>query len=212
MSEESESEERIDIMTLGNQGVGKTNFILRYTENIYQETYLNTIGIDFKTKNIIINENQYKLFFYDTAGQEKFKSISLNIVKNTQGIILMYDITDKSSFLAIPDWIESIREIKEKNFPMILCGNKIDLEDKRIVSKEEGKKLADEYQIEFFETSNKDEININEAGICIVNKILDKRSKDNLSVEVNRSNSTSKLSSRTTRTEQAEDSMKCCRS
>jgi GTPase SAR1 family protein len=92
----------------------------------------------------------------------------------------MYDITDKSSFDSIPDWIGSIKEVKGNDFPMILLGNKIDKEDERVVSQEEGKKLADKYKIEFFETSNKNGTNIDEAGLAIVNKILDKERSNSL--------------------------------
>ena len=180
MYEDDESEERIKINTLGNNIVGKTSFTIKYTDNIYQDVYLSTIGIDFKIKNININSHHYKLFFYDTTGQEKHRSMTLNMLKKVQGIILMYDITDKSSFDAIPDWIGSIQEVKGTDFPMILLGNKIDKENERVVSKEEGKNLADKYKIEFFETSNKDGTNIDEAGLTIVNKILAKSQNNSL--------------------------------
>ena len=180
MSEYDEGEERIKILALGSQGVGKTCFIIKYTENHFEETYLSTIGIDFKIKNININGRQYKLIFYDTMGQEKHRALALNIIKKANGIILMYDIINKLSFDSIPKWIESIREIKGDNFPMILCGNKKDLENQRKVSTQKGEELANEYNIEFFEISNKDGINVDEAGLCIVNKILEKKSRDSL--------------------------------
>ena len=147
---ENENEERINIMTLGNTEVGKSCFILRFTDNIFQEIYLATVGIDFKIKTETINNKQYKLFLYDTTGQEKYKSIALNIIKNAQGIILMYDITDRKSFESIPDWIKSVKDAKGSNFPMILLGNKLDKEDVRVIKEEEGKELADEYKIKFF--------------------------------------------------------------
>ena len=191
--EDAESEERINIMTLGSMTVGKSSFILKYTENNFQEIYLATVGIDFKVKTLIIKDKQYKLFFYDTTGQEKYKSISLNVIKTAHGVVLMYDITNKSSFESIPDWISSIKEAKGDNFPMILLGNKKDLEKERQISIKEGEQLADENDIEFFETSNKEGTNINEAGLCIVNKILDKRKKDIL--DYNSSQTSTKLRS-----------------
>ena len=130
-------------MTLGNSEVGKTCYILKYTENVFQELYLTTVGIDFKIKTETINNKQYKLFLYDTTGQEKYKSIALNIIRNAQGIILMYDITNKKSFESIPEWIKSIRDSKGENFPMILLGNKLDKEDIRVISEKEGKELAE---------------------------------------------------------------------
>ena len=208
MSEESESEERINIMTLGNSTVGKSSFIVRFTENQFQETYLATVGIDFKVKTVTIKEKNYKLFFYDTTGQEKYKSISLNIIKNAHGIILMYDVTNRASFESIPDWIKSVKDAKGENFPMIILGNKMDMENKRIVKEEEGKQIADEYNINFFETSNLNGINVQEAGLGIVKKILDKREKENTDNTDYNSNSTSKLSSR--RNTKVENKKKCC--
>ena len=119
----------------------------------------------------------------------------------------MYDITDKSSFEVIPDWIESIQESKGSDFPLILLGNKLDKEDERKVSKEEGKNLADKYKIEFFETSNKNGTNINEAGLAIVNTILN-RAKENSLVEHKRIDSPrpSKLS----KNSKQKNSKKCC--
>ena len=102
--------------------------------------------------------------FYDTAGEEKYKSIPKNHIKNVQGIILMYDITNKKSFDSIIDWISDVKEIKGENFPMILIGNKIDLNESREVTEEMGNELAEKNQIEFFETSNKDGTNIQEAA------------------------------------------------
>ena len=145
-------EEKINIILLGNSEVGKTSFILRYTEDFFQPIYLTTIGIDFKVKNITFSNNKsYKLFFYDTTGQEKYKSISLNLIKNSDGILLMYDITKKKSFESITNWMESIKDIKEESFPIVLVGNKTDLKDKREVQKEEGKEIATKYGIDFFE-------------------------------------------------------------
>ena len=164
--------ESINIMTLGNTAVGKTSFIIKYTEDTFQEVYLSTIGIDFKVKTVTIKDKQYKLFFYDTTGQERFRSLSFNIIKNAHGIILMYDITNKSSFNSIPEWIKNIKESKGEDFPMILCGNKIDKEDERVITREESEELSNEYVIDFFEISNKNGINIEKAVLSLVKKIL----------------------------------------
>jgi len=183
-----ENERRINLMILGNSKVGKTCFILRYTDNIFQEVYLSTIGIDFKTKTETVNNKQYKIYLYDTTGQEKYKSIALNIIKNAQGIILMYDITDRESFESIPEWIKSIKDAKGNNFPMILLGNKLDKEDVRVIKEKEGKELADEYKIKFFETSNKTGINIQEAGMALVNEILKINNLENRESKLSKSN------------------------
>ena len=203
---ENENEERINIMTLGNTEVGKSCFILRFTDNIFQEIYLATVGIDFKIKTETINNKQYKLFLYDTTGQEKYKSIALNIIKNAQGIILMYDITDRKSFESIPDWIKSVKDAKGSNFPMVLLGNKLDKEDVRVIKEKEGKELADEYKIKFFETSNKTGINIQEAGMALVNEILKINNLENR--ENTMSNNNTRLSIKNA--EVKKGSKRCC--
>ena len=203
---ENENEERINIMTLGNTEVGKSCFILRFTDNIFQEIYLATVGIDFKTKTETVNNKQYKIYLYDTTGQEKYKSIALNIIKNAQGIILMYDITDRKSFESIPDWIKSVKDAKGSNFPMILLGNKLDKEDVRVIKEKEGKELADEYKIKFFETSNKTGTNIQEAGMALVNEILKINNLENRESKLSKSNTI--LSKKSVKLKN--DSKRCC--
>ena len=164
--------EKMNIMTLGNGAVGKTSFIIKYTENAYQEVYLSTIGIDFKCKIIKINDKKYKIYLYDTTGQERFRALTLNVIKNAQAIILMYDITNTSSFESIPGWIKSVKESKGEDFPMILLGNKLDKNEVRQINKEDGEHLAKENGIDFFEISNKDGTNINESVMTLINKII----------------------------------------
>ena len=140
INEEEEEDITINIMTLGNSSVGKTSYIIKYTDNYFREIYLSTIGIDRKVKSIKLNNKNIKLIFHDTTGQERFKSLSFNIIKNADGVILMYDITNKESFESIPEWIKNVTEEKGNDFPKILLGNKIDKENKRILSYEEGNK------------------------------------------------------------------------
>ena len=203
MSENSDSEERINIMTLGNTEVGKTSYITRYTENNFQEIYLATIGVDFKVKNITIKEKVYKLFFYDTTGQEKYKSISFNIIKNAQGIIIMYDITNKNSFDSVTQWITSVQELKGKKIPMILIGNKIDKEERRVIETENGEALAAKFHLDFFETSNKTGINIQESALSLINKIIERRESGNDSFSMGTKSSKLKSS-------QHSKKKKCC--
>ena len=134
--------EKINLLALGNAAVGKTSFILRYTEDCFREIYLTSLGMDFRTKTITLpNKKTYRIDIYDTAGQEKYRSISLNTIKYADGIILMYDITSSKSFEAIDGWLESIKMTKSENFPLILVGNKCDLEAQRIVLHEEGEEI-----------------------------------------------------------------------
>ena len=200
------NQEKIKVMALGNSKVGKSCFILRFTENRFEKVYTQTTGIDSQTKLITIKEKQYILFFYDTLGQERYKSIPLNIIKDADGILLMYDITDQESFDSIPNWIKNIKEHKGSNFPLILLGNKIDLESDRKISKEQGEKLAQENGLEFFEITNKDGTNVQEAGLAIANKILEKKQKEKLeSQNTNTFDLRSKKGNK-----KKDDSKRCC--
>ena len=176
MSNISVIEERINLIALGNQEVGKTTFILRFTENTFKQIYLTTCGMDMQIKYITLPDNKnYKIFFYDTAGEERFKSITFNVLKNSDGIILMYDITNQKSFESISGWMDSINEKKGNNFPIVLVGNKCDLSDQRVISKKEGENLANKYKLNFFETSNKTGKNIEESCLKLIDTILGKR-------------------------------------
>ena len=169
--------EKLKILTLGNRDVGKSCFISRYTENKFQETYLMTVGFDVKTKDIVLNNKNYKIAMYDTAGQERFKSMAYNVIKNSDGIILIFSITNQDSFDAIAEWMKNIRDAKPKEFPVVLLGNKIDLEDQRVISKQEGEELAQKYELSFYETSNKTGENIEKSCLDLINKIIIEKEK-----------------------------------
>ena len=115
--------------------------------------------------------------FEDTSGQERYRSLASNFIKNADGILLMYDITDMETFKAISRWIKSIKEIKGNDCPIILIGNKCDLEEERKVSKKEGEKKAEENGFLFLETSCINNINIEETVNTIVKKIIEKKNQ-----------------------------------
>ena len=165
--------DKIILSVLGNSGVGKTSFIMKFTDNTFQESYLATYGIDFKTKFVTINNYKYRVDLYDTAGQERFRSISVNSIRMSDGVILIYDITNEFSYENIYGWMDNIYQVKGKDFPVILIGNKCDKDEERVVSKEKGEEMAKKYNITFFEASNKMGTNIEEAGLKLINKIVE---------------------------------------
>ena len=126
------------------------------------------------------NEKEYRIEFYDTAGQERYRAISLNSIKSADGIVLMYDITNQKSFDDISNWMKNIRQLQGNEFPMILVGNKCDLESKRIVTYEEGIELSKTYKIPFFEVSNKKGINIEESSLELIKQIRNKGQDEKL--------------------------------
>ena len=170
--------ERINLFVLGNAAVGKTSFIVRFCENEFKDNYLATVGIDFLAKTVILpNNREGKICFYDTAGEEKYRAISFNLIKTADGILLMYDITSQKSFEAISGWINSIKEVKGEDFPIVLIGNKCDKEEGRKVEKEEGENEAEKNNFGFFETSNKDGINVEKAVMDLISRVIKKRNE-----------------------------------
>ena len=172
--------EDIKVITLGNSSVGKTSFLMKYIDNSFTLTYTTTLGIDFKQKKIKLKDGRdVRLRIFDTAGQERYKSVSASFIKKADGVILIYDIGDLESFEAVDNWIKSIREIGKDNLPIILVGNKCDLsDDKRMISLKEGQDKADEFNIPFYETSCKEGINIKEVFEKLVDDIMEKGSKN----------------------------------
>jgi len=168
----SECSISINILALGDSTVGKTAYLNRIKENRFKPT-LSTIGYNIITKRIELESGQKLIVrFWDTSGQERYNSLPASFIKKTDGIILMYDITNRDSFDTISKWWNDIFKYKEKDFPVILVGNKSDLEDERKVQKEEGESIANELNIKFYETSNKDGINIEESSGELIKIIL----------------------------------------
>ena len=149
---DSVSVTRHKIIFIGDAGVGKTTIISRIMDNPFNEVYDPSIGVDFMSKIIKYRGQNIKLQIWDTAGQEKYKGLIPSYVRNSSIVFLIYDISVKSSFDNIPNWITFIRSIE--NTTLVLCGNKIDLE-KREVTKEEGEALAQKEGIAFYEMSAK---------------------------------------------------------
>ena len=172
--------EDIKVITLGNSEVGKSSFIIKYIDNSFTLYYTATLGIDFKQKKIKLKDGRdVRLRIFDTAGQERYKSVSASFIKKADGVILIYDIGNLESFEAVENWIKSIREIGKDKLPIILVGNKCDLsDDKRMISLKEGQDKADEFNIPFYETSCKEGINIKEVFEKLVDDIMEKGSKN----------------------------------
>ena len=163
LSNESQNESlKFKLIVVGDQNTGKSCILNRFANEIFEENYKATIGLDFLNKTVNINGQEIHLVLYDTAGQEKFRSLIPMYIREAQIILLIYDITSKESFESIPKWFSDVLNVKNDEAIFALVGNKIDLNDKRVVSFEEGKKLANEKNIIFEEVSAKDGQNFNE--------------------------------------------------
>ena len=170
----SKKEAKYKILILGDSKVGKSCFLTRYADKTYQEDYLSTIGMDYKIKNYELeNGDIIKLYIWDTAGQDRFRSITSNYYKGADGIILIYDITKQETFNNVRNWITSIKEEAPAKVVLILVGNKVDDEKHRTVHQSEGEKIADEYNLPFLECSAKSDINVTETFDVLVKKIVE---------------------------------------
>ena len=175
-----DDEVTLKFIILGDSGVGKTNLLLRYVGESFSENYIATLGIDFKMKNVIYNDVKVALQIWDTAGQERFRSITKSFLKGTDGIIFMYDISKKDSFLNLKNWIAEIDNSKLPDVKFVICGNKIDLEENREVTEEMKKKLSKEFETDIIEISAKKEIKIEEPFDMLINKIFNNMNKEQI--------------------------------
>ena len=161
----------LSFILIGDSTVGKTCFLKRYTDNTFQDAYLSTIGFDFKFKEVILKSGKkVKSQLWDTAGQERFRTIAKSYYKGAHGILLMYDVTNRKSFDNIKKWLNQITEDASNKISILLVANKIDCEN-RIVSKEEGEALAKSNNLPIFEASAKENINVEESFIFLIEKI-----------------------------------------
>ena len=148
------------IVFLGNQSVGKSSMIHRFIYDSFDESYQATIGIDFMSQKMYVEDKIIILNLWDTAGQERFKSLIPSYIKDSAVAIVCYDVTNRESFQSVEKWIEDARNLREDDVLLILSGNKCDLADARQVSTEEGEEYARKMDLMFFETSAKTGINI----------------------------------------------------
>eukprot|EP01083_Nonionella_stella_P161637 529707_1 len=175
----------VKLLMIGDSGVGKSCVLLRFSDDSFTSSFITTIGIDFKIKTVEIEGQRVKLQIWDTAGQERFRTITTAYYRGAMGILLVYDITDEQSFLNIRNWIRNIEQHAANNVQKLLMGNKCDMFDDRVISKDRGQDLADEYGIKFFETSAKTDTNVKRAFVSITtdivqNKILTQENTKNV--------------------------------
>ena len=168
----------LKILLLGDMTVGKTTLLLKYVDNFIPDTYISTMGVDYKMKKIEYKNIEVTLQIWDTAGQERYRALTKSYLKGSDGILFLYDITKKESFDSIKNWIECTAE--HSNVTKITVGNKIDMEEKREVTEEMKQNFHKEYDFEDIEISAKKGINVEKVFELLVEKILGDMNRDQI--------------------------------
>ncbi|KAG0926552.1 hypothetical protein G6F32_013178 [Rhizopus arrhizus] len=162
---------RFKLVLIGDSEVGKSNIMSRFTRNGFDLEFNSTMGIDYESKVLEVDNHIVKAQIWDTSGQERFRSLFPSYCRDAKGVFIVYDITSPSSFENAQRWLRETRKYTDPNAVIMLVGNKADLsESSREVETEEGRSLAEEEGLLFIETSAKDATNINTAFTTLIGK------------------------------------------
>ncbi|KAL8124054.1 ras-related protein RABA6b-like [Apium graveolens] len=170
---------------IGDSAVGKSNLLSRISRNEFQLDSKPTIGVEFAYRNIKVDDKLVKAQIWDTAGQERFRAITSSYYRGALGALLVYDITRKNTFESVKKWLHELREFGDPDMVIVLVGNKSDLSESRQVVVEDGHTLAQLEGLCFMETSAKENINVEEAFLNMINKIHEITSKKSLEAKLN---------------------------
>jgi Ras-related protein Rab-1A len=152
----------IKCVVVGDSGTGKSCIMMRFADDIFNSSYISTIGVDFKINTIEIKNKTVKFQIWDTAGQDRFRTITSSYYRGSQCTIICYDITDRYTFDNVIKWLDEVKKYSTDNSLLVLCGTKIDLEEQRQVQYEEGQTFANTHGMKFIECSSKNNTNIKE--------------------------------------------------
>ena len=184
MSVQTEYDFLFKIVLIGDSSVGKTNIFTKYLNDEFDPDSKATVGVEFGTKDFKINNKIIKVQIWDTAGQERYRSITNAYYRGAKGCLLVYDITNKSSFENLDKWLSELKANTDENVSVILVGNKSDLESDRAVTLQEGKKISEFHKMAFMETSALNGNNIEKA----FNELISDVFKNHYSLVDNKSN------------------------
>ncbi|WFD31798.1 ras GTPase [Malassezia sp. CBS 17886] len=162
------------LLLIGDSGVGKSCLLLRFADDTYTESYISTIGVDFKIRTIELEGKTVKLQIWDTAGQERFRTITSSYYRGAHGIIVVYDVTDEATFANVKQWLQEIERYACEGVNKLLVGNKSDLASSRAVEYDTAKQFAEQLNIPFLETSAKDATNVEQAFLTMAKQIKDR--------------------------------------
>mmetsp|Transcript_23998 Transcript_23998/g.72273 ORF Transcript_23998/g.72273 Transcript_23998/m.72273 type:complete len:198 (-) Transcript_23998:50-643(-) len=165
------------LILVGDGGVGKTTFVKRHLTGEFEKKYVATLGVEVHPLVFHTNRGPIKFNVWDTAGQEQFRTITRSYFRGAQGIVLVYDITDRRTFSSVRSWMAQITDHADQKVNKVLVGNKCDNAAARAVSTEEGAALAAEYGVKFLEASAKANVNVTPAFTAIAQQVIDRTPK-----------------------------------
>mmetsp|Transcript_49575 Transcript_49575/g.91446 ORF Transcript_49575/g.91446 Transcript_49575/m.91446 type:complete len:203 (+) Transcript_49575:83-691(+) len=165
----------VKLLLLGDSAVGKTSLLMRFCESKFDSNFVITIGVDFQRKQVTHKGKTLMLQVWDTAGQERFRTITPAYYRTAMGVVITYDITDRVTFEHVEYWLQQLTQHGDENVQRILVGNKVDLQDNRKVSHQEGVDLAKRFNMAFFETSAKSGQDVETAFLSIAEKVVEQQ-------------------------------------
>ena len=159
------------LVLIGDTGVGKSCLLLRFADNQFTESYISTIGVDFRFKTVVVDGKTIKLQIWDTAGQERFRTITSAYYRGADGVVMVYDITHRESFDHVSKWLAEVNKHASEGCCKLIIGNKSDAPG-RAVSIDEARQKSEELQVPFLETSAKSNTNVEEAFLTLASELL----------------------------------------
>ena len=173
------------VIMVGDLAVGKTSLLNRFVKNEFKNSYISTIGVEYSAKNLIIDKiNECRLKIWDTSGEERFRSITKQYFKDTQGAILIFDLTKKSTFDKLNVWLEDLNDNAPEDVSVILVGNKMDIKDRKIYLSDDAKKFALKNKMPYIEVSAKEGTNVVYLFETLCKKLVNK-SNNRMSINLN---------------------------
>jgi len=171
-TDEAKFDHTFKLVLLGDSAVGKSSLLIRFSDDEFSETHITTIGVDFRLRNVHVDGKNVQLQIWDTAGQEKFRTIGPSYYRNADGVIFVYDVTEPASFEHMQEWLNDVSRYMEKDPVKLLVGNKADLAPQRQVSEDLAQRFADDNRMLFFETSAKTSTNVTAAFLLLTQNLI----------------------------------------
>jgi Ras-related protein Rab-1A len=177
VSRKPEHDHLFKLVLIGDSGVGKSSLLMRFSDDLYSENYISTIGVDFRFRTVNVNNKVIKLQIWDTAGQERFRSITSAYYRGADAVLICYDVTNAESFDHVEEWISELFNVGNSDIIKLIIGNKADQENNKVIATEMGIQLAEKNNCEFIETSAKTSTNVDTAFMIVTTKLIEVRAK-----------------------------------